>query len=83
MCCTQITRKTATALGQVLSHHANLTYLDLSHNLLGDKGVEAIASGLQESQARCMTELDLSNNRIGNAGGIALGRMLESSSSLQ
>ena len=58
-----------------LTHNETITSVNLSHNLIQNKGCEEIATHL--SWPSCvLISLNLSDNRIGSEGGNALGNAL-------
>ncbi|XP_065901904.1 protein NLRC3-like [Dysidea avara] len=57
-----------------------LTDLDIRNNNIGDKGIEAIAKGIQASST--IKWLDISNNQIGPIGAVEIGKSLSHNKSL-
>ena len=68
------------AIGEALSRNTTLETLTLDHNLLGDPGVKAIASGLQDNT--CVTALDLNGVGITQVGGRTLLELLKRNTTL-
>ncbi|GFO02011.1 nucleotide-binding oligomerization domain-containing protein 2 [Plakobranchus ocellatus] len=69
-----------TALGDALSHNTTLETLTLDHNLLGDPGIRAVASGLQRNTS--VTALDLNGVGITLTGGQVLLELLKQNTTL-
>ncbi|XP_008493799.1 dynein regulatory complex subunit 5 [Calypte anna] len=62
-----------------LLDHPSLVELNLSHNLIGDKGAQAIGKLINHSRLEI---LDLCNNQIGHLGAQALAQALAENSTL-
>ena len=60
---------------------ATLSYLNLSKNKLGDKGVEILCDAL--GNYKHLHRLDLSHTGITNEGGMAIGRLIEGNHEIQ
>jgi Ran GTPase-activating protein (RanGAP) involved in mRNA processing and transport len=61
-----------------LSH---LKYLDISKNLIGYEGAQAIAEALKTH--KCLIELDMNDNNIGSEGANYIGEMLKLNTSIE
>jgi Ran GTPase-activating protein (RanGAP) involved in mRNA processing and transport len=59
----------------------NLEYLDISQNLIGYQGAEAIADALKTH--KYLIELDMNDNNIGSEGANYIGEMLKLNTSIQ
>jgi hypothetical protein len=60
---------------QALMVNTSVTKLDLSHAMVGDNGIWAIAEALKVNAT--VRDIDLSDNRIGDEGASALDEALE------
>jgi Ran GTPase-activating protein (RanGAP) involved in mRNA processing and transport len=60
----------------------NLEYLDLSHNQIGDDGIQSLANVLEEGECKTLLSLNLSNNKISDIGAYNLARVLGECKSL-
>lgn len=65
----------ARVIGQALRGNKNLTYLNLSHNSIGDVGGKYLAIMLCRN--RCLRDLDVSTNQIGDDGASEFADFLE------
>ncbi|KAI8819547.1 uncharacterized protein EV422DRAFT_96496 [Fimicolochytrium jonesii] len=68
-------------LAAALVDNKTLQSLDLSHNIIGDTGAQALATVLVKPKCR-LTRLSLCNNHIKNQGGAYLANALTRNSSL-
>ncbi|XP_028902948.1 dynein regulatory complex subunit 5 [Ornithorhynchus anatinus] len=75
----RVTDEKARILVHGLLDHPALEELDLSHNLIGDRGARAVAKLLNHSRLRA---LNLSNNRVRAPGAQALARALAHNTTL-
>lgn len=66
--------------GEVIRLHTGLKIMDLSFNLIGDTGAEAIANGLLK--ARSLEKLFLTDNNIGKRGCTAIANALKTNKTL-
>ena len=78
----QFTPKSLPLLCRVLNDNQILKELDLSHNRLGDHGVQIISDVLSLNNSR-LKELDLSSNEITDQGARYLSSMLSHNSRLK
>ncbi|XP_078466425.1 LOW QUALITY PROTEIN: dynein regulatory complex subunit 5-like [Lampetra planeri] len=68
------------ALVRQLLDHPSLLVLDLSHNLVGDRGARALGKLLNRSR---LTALNLCDNRVGGHGGQALAHAISRNATLR
>ena len=70
-------------LCNAIQRHPSLTFLDLSHNRVGDDGAECFAKLLlQDPSLQTLTVLRLNHNKIGTRGAMALSHSLLSNTTL-
>nr|XP_049616948.1 NACHT, LRR and PYD domains-containing protein 12 isoform X33 [Syngnathus scovelli] len=77
-----LSKKSCEALASVLSSSRTLRELDLSHNDLGDDGLEALAAGLAKPQCTLQV-LTLESCNLSEKSGEALASVLSSSRTLR
>ena len=53
-----------------------ISYLDLSHNQIGNDGIESFVNVLEEEECKTILSLNLSNNKISDIGANSLARLL-------
>lgn len=76
------TRATHT-LCHAIRLHPSLTFLDLSHNRVGDDGAESFAKLLQQDPSlQTLTVLRLNHNKIGTRGAMAISQSLLTNTTL-
>ena len=62
---------------------AQLRYIGLARNAIGDRGATAIAKHLESAATPRLERLDLRDNAIGDEGAAALGRALQHTRNLR
>jgi Ran GTPase-activating protein (RanGAP) involved in mRNA processing and transport len=79
----KVTRSGAISLGKALQTNAQLSVIDLSHNLIDGTGAGAIFAGAAQNAKTALAKVHLDGNNMGDQGLSAIAQAFSSSAQLR